>query len=363
MATYRVGVIGTGNPLQRGPMGFGMANEHAVAYRRLRSCQIVACADIQEENAQAFQKKFKVPNIYLDYQEMLAKENLDIVSICTWPSLHAQMVIDSAIAGVKAIHCEKPMADTWGDARLMAQECDRRGVQLTFNHQRRFGAPFQNARKLIQEGAIGEVRSVQAACSNLFDYGTHSIDLCNMLAGDIPIRWVISQIDYRKEKLMFGAHVENQALTQWEYTSGAIGLVATGPGRKLIACHNRALGSDGEIQIGPEGEGMPALRIRRDSGRKAGRWETIDCGDEGMHGPGHIQRAIKDLIDSLKKGTEPELSAHRALNVTEVIFAAYESSRIRARIDLPLTIQDNPLISMLETGKLNPEPDIDDVPF
>jgi hypothetical protein len=99
------------------------------------------------------------------------------------------------------------------------------------------------------------------------------------------------------------------------------------------------------------------------SGKKAGRWETIDCGEENMHGPGYINRAIKDMIDSLKKGTEPELSARKALNVTEIIFAAYESSRIRGRIDLPLTIQDNPLISMLESGALNPESEIDDMPF
>ncbi|MDA0836193.1 MAG: Gfo/Idh/MocA family oxidoreductase [Planctomycetota bacterium] len=364
MARYRVGFIGTGNPLQRGPMGYGMANEHAVAYKKLRSCQIVACADIKEENAKAFKKKFKVATTYLNYQEMLEKENLDIVSICTWPNLHSQMVIDSAVAGVKAIHCEKPMADTWGAARLMAQECDRRGVQLTFNHQRRFGAPFQNARKLIKEGAIGEIQSLQAACGNLFDYGTHSIDLCNMLAGDVPIKWVISQIDYRDEKIMFGAHIENQALTQWEYSSGAIGLVATGPGSKLIACHNLARGTEGEIQIGPHGEGLPALRIRRYSGKKAGQWETIDCGDEGMHGPGYINRAINDMVESLQKGIEPELSARKALNVTEIIFAAYESSRIRGRIDLPLTIQDNPLISMIQSGELDPEAELDkDVPF
>jgi len=344
-------------------MGYGMANEHAVAYKKLRSCQMVACADIKEENAKAFQKKFKVAATYLNYQEMLEKENLDIVSICTWPSLHSRMVIDSAVAGVKAIHCEKPMSDTWGAARLMSQECDRRGVQLTFNHQRRFGAPFQNARNLIREGAIGELRSVEAACGNLFDYGTHSIDLCNMLAGDVPIKWVISQIDYRNENFMFGAHIENQALTQWEYTHGAIGLAATGPGGKLIACHNRALGTDGEIQIGPQGKGLPALRIRRYSGKKSGKWETIDCGDEGMHGPGYINRAIKDMVDSLNDGTEPELSARKALNVTEIIFAAYESSRIRGRIDLPLTIQDNPLISMLQSGDLNPEPELIDTPF
>ena len=62
-----------------------------------------------------------VPQSTLDYHEMLARENLDIVSICTWPHLHAPMVIAAAEAGVRAIHCEKPMAPTWGEARRMVR--------------------------------------------------------------------------------------------------------------------------------------------------------------------------------------------------------------------------------------------------
>ena len=69
---------------------------------------------------------------------MLEAENLDMVSVCVWPGLHAPMVVDAAKTGLNAIHCEKPMATTWGDARRMAAACDDSGVQLTLNHQRRF---------------------------------------------------------------------------------------------------------------------------------------------------------------------------------------------------------------------------------
>ena len=48
----------------------------------------------------------------------------------------------------------------------------------------------------------------------------------------------------------------------------------------------------------------------------------------------------------------PELDGKRALQATEIIFACYESSRRHARIDLPLTIDDNPLVSMIENGDL-----------
>ena len=143
MGRFRIGFIGAGNK-NKPPdhMGYAMAYHHAAAYNALDNCELVACADISKENGEAFAEHNGVPNVYLTHGEMLAKEDLDIVSVCVWPKLHAQMVLDCALAGVRAIHCEKPMADTWGASRLMAQECERRGVQLTFNHQRRFGKPF-----------------------------------------------------------------------------------------------------------------------------------------------------------------------------------------------------------------------------
>src|SRR5690606_25579625 len=106
MATYRIGFIGTGKkPVKAGPQGYGMAHQHAAAYKALDACEIVACADISEENAKAFQELFGVERTYTDYREMLEKESLDIVSVCTWPVLHEPMVVAASESGVKAIHC------------------------------------------------------------------------------------------------------------------------------------------------------------------------------------------------------------------------------------------------------------------
>jgi hypothetical protein len=67
----------------------------------------------------------------------------------------------------------------------------------------------------------------------------------------------------------------------------------------------------------------------------------------GIHDLGAVGLGVVDLIDALKTGREPELSARRALAATELIFATYESSRRRGRVDLPLTIDDSPLLDML----------------
>src|SRR5215203_6009273 len=103
--TYQVGIIGCGIPWKsEGATGFGMSNAHARGYNASSACKIVALADISEENARAFQARNGGDRIYTDYRVMLAEEQLDIVSISTWPHLHAEMVIACAEAGVKAIH-------------------------------------------------------------------------------------------------------------------------------------------------------------------------------------------------------------------------------------------------------------------
>ena len=357
MATYKVGFIGTGKkPVRPGPLGYGMAHQHAAAYKALPSCEIVACADISPENAQAFQELFGVARTYTDYREMLAKEQLDIVSVCTWPALHEEMVVAAAQAGVRAVHCEKPMALTWAGAKRMVEACRASGTLLTFNHQRRFGAPYRKAKALLDEGAIGTLERVEFSVGNLYDYGSHSFDLCNYFNGERGAAWVIAQIDYRTENLVFGAHNENQAFALWQYENGVFGMASTGAGAELIGCHNRLIGSEGVIEIGAtarEGqEKPPVLRVRRAG---SARWEAIDCGNEGLHGPGYIERAIADVVRALGDGRPSELNGDNALRATEIIFACWESVRRRGRVDLPLTIEDNPLHEMVASGALRPE--------
>jgi predicted dehydrogenase len=63
-----------------------------------------------------------------------------------------------------------------------------------------------------------------------------------------------------------------------------------------------------------------------------------------------IVAMIKDVVDSYENGTEPEVDYHKGLRATEIIFALYESVRQNSRIELPISIKDNPFITMLEAG-------------
>ena len=353
MANFKVGLIGTGvRERSDGTRRLGMNAHHARGYQALpEKCEIVACADIKPENARAFAEEFDIPRTYTDYREMLREEDLNIVSISTWPHLHAEMTIACAEAGADAVHCEKPMATTWGDCRRMVEVCDEQGCQLTFGHQRRFGKAFRRAKDLLDGGEIGELERLEFACSNLYDWGTHLFDMCGFFTDQEPVEWVLAGIDYSTEHLVFGAHCENAGTAVWRYENGLWGRASTGSATGANAAFLRLVGSEGTIEIGPAGEDMPTLRVQ--SPAQAG-WQTVDCGGEGTSDPAHFPRAIADVVESLETGRESLLSGHYALQTTEILFAAYESVRRRGRVELPLEIEDNPLVAMIESGDLSP---------
>ncbi|SDK54058.1 Gfo/Idh/MocA family protein [Natronorubrum texcoconense] len=373
---YTVAVIGTGaEPDDPGRDGYAMAYHHAAGYENTENCDLVACVDIVRANAEAFADEFEIgqDGIFEEYAAMLEAVEPDVVSVCVPPSIHERIVVDCIRSGVvEAIHCEKPMADTYGGARLMVQEADRHDVQLTFNHQRRFSDAVRTAKELLDGGEIGELERVEfAAPVGIFDYGSHSFDLCNYFVDETAGEWVLAQIDYSEENLLFGAHNENQAIVHWEYENGVHGLGTSdsdGVGSRgptgAVGCHNRLVGTRGVIEVGPAAGGsddggdgggdreLPPLRIRR-AGDET--WTAVET-DDGLHSWAFVDRAIADLVRCLETDDEPELCARNALNATELIFAAWESSRRRGRVDLPLEIGDNPLEAMVETGEVTPGP-------
>ena len=325
MSDFRVGIIGCGRPWgEPGATGAGMAHSHAEGYEASPGATIVALADINLDNARVFQAEHGGERIYKDYQEMLARERLDIVSISTWPHLHAEMVIAAAEAGVKAIHCEKLMAPTWSEAQCMVQVCEEYDVQLTFNHQRRFGAEFRKAKELLETGEIGNLQRMEGGCPDLFDWGTHWFDMLNYYNDETPVEWVIGQIEPGEGRTVFAVRMEAQGISHFEYRNGVEGLLLTRHGD--FVGYNRLFGDRGVIEL--DMRRNPPLRVW---GKGQSEWRAI---------PTEKVKAVKlgvlDLIDALKTGREPELSGRRALGATELIFATYESSRRRGRVELPL---------------------------
>jgi predicted dehydrogenase len=266
------------------------------------------------------------------------------------------------------------MATTWADCREMVEVCEERGIQLSFNHQKRFGGPVREAKRLLDDGAIGELERLEFSEEHLYDTGTHLFDICSFMTDEEPVEWVMGQVDYREENVWFGAHNENHGLTTWAYADGTRGLAMTGEGSDYVDCYLRLRGSDGCIEVGPT-DGPP-LRLRTGGG-----WQAVGTNREGIHStsPSRLQRvrnmvrerlpfvttesgpsgdytarAVAEVVAALDEGRPCEIGGRSALRSTELIFASWESARRRARIDLPLDIDDNPLEDMVETGALRP---------
>ena len=104
---YKVGIIGCG----------GRGRAHAQGYQLSPDVEIVSCSDPVKDSRSSFVKQFGIDRSYDDYQKMLDEEDLDFVSVCTWIRLHKDMIVNAANSGIKAIHAEKPIAPTWGEAR------------------------------------------------------------------------------------------------------------------------------------------------------------------------------------------------------------------------------------------------------
>jgi predicted dehydrogenase len=148
----RLGIIGTG----------GMANAHATQYATLKGVQIVACCDIDPKRSSEFAKTWKVPHSYGDYNELLAKEQLDAVDNVTVDAMHAPISLAALAKGLPVL-CEKPLATTLADARRMRDAAASRGLVTHVNFSYRNSSGAQAAAQFIAKGGIGRIMHVEAS--------------------------------------------------------------------------------------------------------------------------------------------------------------------------------------------------------
>jgi len=348
--SLKVAMIGCGKPRGTdGATGFGMAHRHMAGYAASGRCTLAAVADLSRENAEAFVAAHNpAAAIFSDYREMMRTVRPDVVSVCLWPHLHATVVCGVARYRPRVILCEKPMDIHWGACLRMHKACQRNGVLLAINHQRRFNLPLVKARELLAAGAIGRLLRLEGAWHNLSDAGTHVLDMMFFFNGDIPAEWVLGQIDMRGATKVFGAINAGHGISEFRFQNGVRAVYHFGHQHADFGCLLRLTGDGGEIEIPFD---APWLRVRR---RGEGEWEIVDTG-ETIHDDKGIYRGIADVLACLEAGTVPQLASERALRATEIIFATHQSARRRGRIDLPLPPGKCAMLAMLASGALKAE--------
>ena len=335
-ARYRVGVIASGR----------IAREHGRGWAECEHTEIVAIADSHPEALAEYARDFSVGSTYLDYREMMAKENLDIVSVCSWDAQHAEMAVAAAAFKPGAVLVEKPMAVSLGEAHAMVVACQRNGVKLAVGHQRRFYSSWVEARRLLADGAIGEpLRLYTGVTAGMMNTGTHGIDFQQFVLGDAAVEWVMGSVERKSDRHIFGHRVEDRCCGLIGFAGGAVGIF-----------ENELTGS---YQVGATVYGTDGIMDVRENSlkymtpTKAG-WQEFQPTETVLTGYGNafVDQAygICDWLD----GTVQEYRGEGkyGLAATEIMMAIYESARVHERVVLPLLTRDNPLDVAVEQGRI-----------
>ena len=140
----------------------GLGRAHARNVEALEGVRLVAVCDAVPESADRLAAQLESgPKAYADHRAMLAAESPDAVLVVTPNHTHSRISTDAALSGAH-VFCEKPMALTVGDCDAMIRAAEQSGVFLMIGYVRRFQAAYQELKRRVDRGDIGEVTLAHA---------------------------------------------------------------------------------------------------------------------------------------------------------------------------------------------------------
>ncbi len=148
--TIRIGIIGA---------GFARTTQ-IPGFKACAGAQIVAIASAHRERAAEVAREFAIDHIEDDWRALVARDDIDLVSIVTPVVTHCEMTL-AALDHGKAVLCEKPMAMNAGEARRMADRAREAGGLALIDHELRFLTGRVRLHELLRQGDIGKVRHVR----------------------------------------------------------------------------------------------------------------------------------------------------------------------------------------------------------
>jgi predicted dehydrogenase len=164
---YRCAIIGVSG---------GRARGHAEAYQQIKRGQLVAIATRQQDKLDAFGDQFGIAARYTDYRELFAREQPDLVHVNTPPNVRLEIFAAAEAAGIKALIVEKPLAIAGEDYLAIRDFARTAKVKIAINHQLHFQPRRMALQQLVQAGAIGDVRFIDASARmNMAYQGTHTL--------------------------------------------------------------------------------------------------------------------------------------------------------------------------------------------
>ncbi|NLI92269.1 MAG: Gfo/Idh/MocA family oxidoreductase [Peptococcaceae bacterium] len=339
-------------------LGFGVigcgriAPKHTESIMAIPDAELLAVCDIIPEKAQDFAGKYNAQP-YLDYKELLKREDIDVVTIATPSGNHAEIGIAAARAG-KHVMVEKPMSMTLQQADLLIKTCRENGVKLGVIHQNRFNKSIKVLREALEAGRFGKLTHGQASVrwnrneeyytqapwrgTKLQDGGVlmnqsiHNIDLLQWMLGPVDSVFGYTQTALRNIEM------EDVAGAVLKFKNGAIGLIeaASTIYPKNIEETLNIFGETGSAIIG----GIAVNRVEvwefPDSEEEKKKIFTAQENDPPtVYGFGH-REIIEDMIQAVKLDRPPAVPGEEGRKALEVILAIYKCQETGQPVKLPL---------------------------
>ena len=155
-----------GQELKVGIVGLVMGLNHIDGYLTHPNAKVQAICDINPDSLNKIGNKYDIDARYTSYEEMIAKENLDIVSIVTPNRFHKDMTILALEQGIHVL-CEKPIGMNVEEATAMNRKAEETGKRLMVNYSYRFLPTSVAIKQRIDDGLVGDIYS--ASCRWLRD--------------------------------------------------------------------------------------------------------------------------------------------------------------------------------------------------
>lgn len=341
MKNFRVGIVGCGNIF---PM-------HAFSVDRLENAELVAVCDVKENRAIDKAEQFNC-KYYLDYKEMIDKEKLDVIHICTPHYLHAPIAIYAADKGINIL-TEKPMSIHLEDARAMITAAKDNNVTLGVIFQNRYNPGPILIKESLDNGLLGKIYSGKLFVTwnrsdeyysksdwkgtwdkegggVIIDQAIHTMDL---------LRWFVnSEIDYIDASISNRAHeiieVEDAAEGVIKYKNGVVTAfhcinyyTYDAPVEIEIHCENgiaKMVGDKAYIKLknGRELSAGPNPNEKMDYGK----------GVKQYWGVSHSKQ-VANYYNAFEEGKVLDIPGDEAIKTQEMICAIYKSGKERRRIN------------------------------
>jgi len=347
--TYGFAIVGCGL----------IADFHAQAINAIRNARLVVTASRSEKNARRVAEPYAA-DWTTNWRDVLKRDDVDIVNICTPSGAHMPYATAAAKAG-KHIVVEKPLEIKLDRCDRIIQAADDAGVKLVTIFPSRFSDASQTMKKALEQGRFGQIVLAQAHVpwwrsqeyygggrwqgtrrldggGALMNQSIHTIDLLQWMAG--PVKSVTG---YTGKLGHAGIEVEDIGVAALELANGGFGTIAgttaayQGYPRRieLYGTDGSAVLEDSNIVLWKFAKERPEdKQIRRKFARKPGA--AAGASDPAaISFTGH-QHQLQDLIEALETGGEVVCDGREGRHAVELILAIYQSGRTRKRVKLPL---------------------------